>query len=74
MKEDAEKVNKAAPLLRGIMLPPQLDGFELQQIAGLALQKFADLLQRLEAYAFHSAGFQKRQIGFRDPNIGGEFL
>src|SRR5205085_136406 len=43
-----------------------------QQIARLALEIVADLLQRLEADALDPAGLEQAEIGLGDADMGGE--
>src|SRR5690606_26387509 len=47
-------------------------GHIFQEVAGLAIERFADLLQRFETDAFHAAGLEQRQIGFGYVDAGGK--
>src|SRR5262245_45312054 len=51
-----------------------LVGPELEDVAGLTFERLADPLERLEAHAFHLAGFEQRDILLGDADAVGKLL
>src|SRR5262249_14414399 len=47
---------------------------KLEDVAGLALQNIADLIERFETHALHLTRFQKRHVLLGDTNALGEVL
>src|SRR6185437_1541710 len=50
----------------GVIMGALSVGSVFQKIAGLAVQRGADLFQRCETHAFHMPRFEQRKIGFGD--------